>query len=463
MSRRSLLFQLSALLFAVLLAVQTISFVVVLLTPTPVEARMNVPQAVAALRDGEIATASGLLLSVQQRPPPGPEAELLVPALAEALGLDRSQFRVVWRGANRPRQGDVQVVDASGSGRAADYHAVADQADLSTKAALLKPALLEQRLELPPFALGVRRPDQRWLTLEPPDLRFPLWRQRLLLAVLLGALALAPVAWFAARHLTKPVRALAAAAKTVDLDGKGAEIVVEGPSEVRAAASAFNNMQQRLKQQAAERTRMIAALAHDLRTPLTGLRLRAESAPPAVRERMVADIERMKAMITRVVDYAQAEQAAHTTAPFDLSALVADCVRAAVEMDQQVDRRLPAMAPIIGDELGLRRAITNLIDNATRYAGSAEVCLYRGEGDWVIEVDDCGPGVPEAQLDQLTQPFRRLDESRNAHTGGVGLGLAVVRSVALRHGGSLSLINRSEGGLRARLRIPDRPADGESG
>ena len=453
MSRRPLLFQLSVLLLAVLLAVQAISFVVVLLTPTPISPSMNLARTIAALDSELAATAAGLIRTQAQAPVSGEPAPLLAGAVAQALQLAREQVVVVWRRSEPHDHADIQVLTTSSDGRG---HPLNPALGLDpAQAQLLQPALLQAGLELPPFALSVRQPDGSWLTLEPPDLLFSLWRRRLLMASLIGLLALAPVAWFAARRLIRPVSDLAAAASRVELDGEGAAVEVEGPAEIRAAAQAFNAMRARLRQQAAERTRLVAAVAHDLRTPLTSLRLRAENAAEADRIRMVADIERMKAMITRVVEYAQSEQSEFRPSQFDFGTLVADSVAAASELGHAVSCEVPDQALVYADELALRRAVDNLIENALRYAGSASVSLRREDDRWVLEVEDRGPGIPESQLDQLTQPFRRLDESRNAESGGVGLGLAIVRTVALRHRGSFSLCNRHHGGLRARIEIPE--------
>lgn len=454
MSRRPLLFQLTALLLMVLLAVQAISFSVVLLTPTPTSPSMNLPQAIAALDSDAAASAAGLTRTRRSTPPNGPPVELLAGAAAEALGRQRESVRVVWRRPGHAEHAEIQVLTSS---TGADGKPVAHRSDTAaTQAWLLQPALLQPGLELPPFALAVRQRDGDWLTVEPPDRLFPLWRQRLLLSTSLGLLALLPLSWWAARRLTRPARELAAAAAQADLDGAGDPLLVDGPTEIRAAAQAFNAMRERLRAQADERTRMVAAVAHDLRTPLTSLRLRAESAPEGDRQRMVADIERMDSMISRVVEYAHSEQSEHRPERFDLGTLVCECTEAASEQGQAISCEVPRSAPVQADELALRRAINNLIDNACRYAGRAELHLHRDIAGWILDVDDWGPGVPAEQLALLTQPFRRLDESRNVHTGGVGLGLAVVRSVAQRHGGSLELSNRAAGGLRARLRIPDR-------
>ncbi|MGE0043960.1 MAG: ATP-binding protein [Vicinamibacterales bacterium] len=456
MSGRPLLFQVSVLLAAVLLAVQAISFVVVLVTPAPVAPRMNLARALALLDDATAARAAGLHLALRAAAPEGPPADMLAEAVAGALGRDADEVRVVWRHADPETHASIQVVGATPDG-AAGPHAAPHAPEAPAAQAILRQALLQPGLELPPFALALRQPDGQWLTLEPPDLLLPLWRLRLFLASALGALALAPVAWFAARRLTRPVRALAAAAAGIDLEGRGAAIEVEGPSEIRAAATAFNAMQARLGEQAARQTRMIAAVAHDLRTPLTGLRLRAESAPEEVRDRMVADIDRMRAMVTQVMDYVQGEQGPLEPEPLDLGTLVRDCAEAAVELGRDVRCVVPDEASFVGDPLALRRAVSNLIDNAVRYAGSARVTVHRNEAGWMVDVDDDGPGIPAAAIAGVLEPFRRLDDSRSRGTGGVGLGLAVVRSAAERHGGALVLANRAEGGLRARIRLPAPP------
>jgi two-component system OmpR family sensor kinase len=467
----SLLWQISGLLLAVLVAVQGVSFAVLMLTPTPTAPRLSLATALAAIADPRAAAAAGMERQLRpapgsrsypapwrQRqlrpaPPVGAEVGFVGVAAAKALGRNASQVRAVWSGSEasgkRPVVMSVRIGDGSGDMRAGE---------LQGGEAALTGSLND--LPLPAFTLALRQADGQWLTVRPLDPVWSLWRLRLLLAFAIGALMLAPLAWFAARRIAGPVRALADAAARVDLDGRCQPLTIPGSAEIQAAAQAFNAMQARLREQAAERNRMLAAVAHDLRTPLTGLRLRAEGTGEPLRGRMVADIERMNSMITQVLDFARGEEQTQQPKPqpFDLAVLLRDCVAAAQEVQPQAALSCvaPESAPFVGDELGLHRAITNLIDNALRYAGAAELQLEAHNGTWLLTVQDRGPGVPEAELAHLTEPFRRLERSRSQATGGVGLGLAVVRRVALQHGGTLVLSNRAGGGLQVALQLVQR-------
>ncbi|WP_312710586.1 ATP-binding protein, partial [Stenotrophomonas sp.] len=266
-------------------------------------------------------------------------------------------------------------------------------------------------------------------------------------------LLLAPLATWAARRIGRPLRRLADASAEVTLHAM-TRLPDDGPREVQVLASAINAGRERLRDQAQDMTRMLAAVAHDLRTPLTGLRLRAESAPPAQAARMVADIERMNAMIEQVLDYARGELEPASMRPVEMGALLDDCVQSARLRGVQIHADLPAHLPWHGDALLLRRALDNLIDNAARYAGAVEVAVQRtAEALWV-DVADRGPGIPEAEKARLLQPFQRHETSRNRSTGGTGLGLAVVQGAVRQHGGQLQLVDRPGGGLIVRLCFP---------
>jgi signal transduction histidine kinase len=307
---------------------------------------------------------------------------------------------------------------------------------------------------LPPFSAAVRQPDGRWLAVTPREPILSAWRLQMLTAFLLSAALVAPFAWLVGRRITRPIRALAEAAARIQLwESEAAPL--DGPREVRAAATAMNRMRDRLAGEAVERTRMLAAVAHDLRNPLTGLRLRAEAADEPARGRMVADIERMERMIAEVLDYARGREIGEARTIEDPAALLGAIVDEARERGQPVAAApMPAGLAIEADREGLRRALVNLVDNAIRYAGSAFLAL-RDEGDILaLVVEDDGPGIAESEIGRLVEPFQRLENSRSRATGGAGLGLSIANDVAGRHGGSLRLANRPEGGLSAEIRLP---------
>jgi len=292
--------------------------------------------------------------------------------------------------------------------------------------------------------------------------------------LLLQLLLLALATWWGVRLAVRPLSRLAAAANAshalqrhsvmlgpAPAPGRegspGSPRITElGPQEVRLAARAFNAMQQRIEQQLAERLHLLAAISHDLQTPITRLRVRAEQvSDPALRDKLLADLQAMQGLVEEGLAYARTAQAAQEPLqPVDVNALVDGLVCDATDAghDAQLSGRLDA--PLITRVLALRRLLTNLIDNALKFGGAAEVQLRSAAGSVQIIVQDRGPGIPEAELQQVLAPFYRVDNSRNRDTGGTGLGLAIAQQLALALGGELSLHNRPDGGLEARLALP---------
>lgn len=279
------------------------------------------------------------------------------------------------------------------------------------------------------------------------------WSFFLAMAIM-GAIVLAACFW-AVRRVTAPLGALAAASERLGRDVGAAPLPERGTLEMRRAARAFNEMQERLRRLVENRTRLLAAISHDLRTPLTLLRLRAEGVADAEeRERMLATIAEMDAMIGATLAYARDEAAAEPRRPCDLTALLAGLVDDLAEAGLPVS--LGAAEPVTLDcqPRALRRALTNLLDNAVKYGGGAEASIRRHDGGAEILVEDGGPGIPEAELARVFQPFYRVEASRSRETGGIGLGLAIAAGIVEAHGGTITLENRPEGGLRARLLLP---------
>lgn len=319
-------------------------------------------------------------------------------------------------------------------------------------------AILAQIPGLPPFEAAVQQDDGRWLSVAPRTGLWTPWRRQAVTTFLFSALLLTPLAWLVAGRLTGSMRRLAASAAALQLARDEPAIAIEGPREVREVAQAMRAAVERLRQQTEERSRMVAAIAHDLRTPLTGLRLRLDDLATPTRERVLADIDRMEQMIARVLEYVRSEQDYLNLEPVDVVALVHDCVAAAQSAGQAVHYVNHAAvddSPITlhADALALHRALGNLLENAARYAGGAEIRTERRQRQVVIAVSDRGPGVPPDQLQNLLQVFARLDRSRNSRSGGVGLGLSIAAAIARRRGGQLLLRNREGGGLVAELII----------
>jgi signal transduction histidine kinase len=306
-----------------------------------------------------------------------------------------------------------------------------------------------------PFTAALRTPDGAWRVVEPenPGLFTP-WQSRILLWFGISLLALLPVAYLFARRISRPIAAFAEAAERLGRDPGAPPLKLKGPAEVKIAETAFNEMQDRLRRCVHDRTAMIGAVAHDLRTPLTRLRFRVESVPEPTRTKMTTDIEQMEAMISATMAFVRdASQPAGRTR-LELSSLVQAIADEMAETGADVEAETGPSVVVDGDPVALRRLVTNLIDNAVKFGGSARARVYADAAAAVIEVDDHGPGVNDLDRERVFEPFVRVEPSRNRETGGAGLGLAVVRSVARAHGGDATLENRPDGGLRATARLP---------
>jgi signal transduction histidine kinase len=316
--------------------------------------------------------------------------------------------------------------------------------------------VLADRVTFDPFAASVKQADGRWATVEPPrDLIAP-WQMRILLSMLLSMLVLAPIVWFLAQRITRPIRAFAEAAERLGADPDAEPLEARGPAEVRTAIAAFNEMQESLRGHIRRRTQTVAAIAHDLRTPLTRLRFRAEQAPDALRDRMAGDIDEMDHLIGQAMAYVRGETPPERLEPVDLTALARACAAGFAETGEKVVFTGRAKLEVTGDPAGLKRAVGNLVDNALKFGGSARVSAAIVDGMAAVTVEDDGPGLDETELTSVLEPFVRGEQSRNRETGGAGLGLAVARQAARASGGELTLENRAEGGLRARLTLPLR-------
>jgi signal transduction histidine kinase len=276
-----------------------------------------------------------------------------------------------------------------------------------------------------------------------------------LLSMAIMALIILGVSVWAVRRVTAPLAALAAAAERLGHDVSAPPLAEAGTVETRKAARAFNDMQTRLRNLIGNRTRLLAAISHDLRTPLTLLRLRAETVENAQeRDKMLGTIAEMDAMIGATLQLARDQSADEQRRPTDLAALLQSVVDDMRDAGFRVCLK-PAEPVIYSCQAAaLKRAIRNLLDNAVKYGKSGTVAMRRASKAIEITVDDEGPGIPPEELARVLEPFYRLDESRSRDTGGVGLGLAIAQSIVETHGGSLALSNRPERGLRVRLSLP---------
>ena len=256
------------------------------------------------------------------------------------------------------------------------------------------------------------------------------------------------------RHGTRELLRLADAAERLGKDPRTPPLNLSGSTEVVAAAAAFNMMQERLRRYVEDRTAMVGAIAHDLRTPLTRLKFRIEAAPDDIRPKLAADIDQMEAMIAATLGFVRDTNRPAERTKLELASLLESVMDEAAETGGDTTVEHAEKTVIEGDPVALKRLVQNLVENALKYGGAARGRVYAEDGMAIIEIDDDGPGVPTAEVERVFEPFYRGEPSRNRETGGMGLGLAVVRSLARAHGGDVTLANRPEGGLRASVRLP---------
>lgn len=305
------------------------------------------------------------------------------------------------------------------------------------------------------FVAAYRQPDGQWRIAESIVEGFPnaLHKQAMWLFAI-GILVLLPMAWLFARALSAPIRRFSQAAKRLGNDPGAPPVPREGPSEMLQAVDSFNTMQARLNRLLQERTHMIGAIAHDLRTPLMRLTFRLDDLPEPLHGKVDADIQEMKAMISAALDFIRDRSLGVHHERLDFRLLVESVVDDQADLGHDVTLQSGTPITMEGDPLALRRMVVNLVDNALKYGERARLRLRPAQTGCVLEIDDDGPGIPDALRHQVFEPFFRLEASRNRDTGGIGLGLATVRSIVLDHGGEASVSNRKEGGLRATVFLP---------
>jgi signal transduction histidine kinase len=288
------------------------------------------------------------------------------------------------------------------------------------------------------------------------------WPYRLLLSLAVLLVAVIAVSLIAVRWATGPLNALADAADGLGADINRAPMKEEGPIEVARAARAFNTMQARLAGYIRDRTRVLAAMSHDLKTPITRLRLRAELLEdPQVRAKFTKDLDEMESMVGATLDFLRGQESGEPAQPVDVLALLESLQADVAETGGRVTVEGEARAAFPGRPQALKRCLANLIENAVKYGKSAAVAVDDSASRLEIRVRDEGPGLPQSELEKVFEPFYRVEGSRSRETGGTGLGLTIAKSVAEAHGGSLVLRNRAEGGLEVVLSLPRLDGLGE--
>ena len=287
------------------------------------------------------------------------------------------------------------------------------------------------------------------------------YRMLLSLAVLLAAVIF--VSLIAVRWATRPLNVLADAAEELGKNINRPPLRESGPLEVSRAARAFNRMQELLIRYIQDRTRIFAAMSHDLKTPITRLRLRAELLDDShLREQFTRDLGEMEALVKTTLDFMRGANEEEPAQPVDMEAMLESLQQNLQETGATVVIEGRPLKPYWGKPQALKRCLANLLENAIKYGKSARILVSDNDEQIEIRIEDEGPGIPEAELQRVFEPFYRVEESRSRDTGGTGLGLSIARGVVEAHGGTLSLTNRAEGGLVAFLSLP-RTSAGHSG
>ncbi|MFP1681908.1 ATP-binding protein [Alloalcanivorax sp. C16-1] len=378
----------------------------------------------------------------------------LRPRLAEAAASHDPAYRVRWTARlaelRLPEGIDLNLHDGAGELRA-------HLSRPDTRILVVQPDQWPAHGGQRGYLLAIQLGDGSWLAFDAPYRSWglaPLPRMLISLGLVLISTLL--VAAVATRRLARPLQAFTRAARRFGADMRAPPIDPQGPYELREATLAFNAMQARIQRLVSDRTQMLAAISHDLRAPLTRMRLRGEFIRDRKQQsRLFRDIDEMQAMINAALVFFRDDTLKESPTPFDLGELLLTLVEDYTDQGLPVRYEEAGKRVHVGRPMALKRALTNLIDNALKYAGAATVTLGRADGRILIRVCDRGPGLPEAQLEKVMEPFYRLEGSRNRSTGGVGLGLATARAVLSEEGGSLTLSNRPGGGLCATLTLPE--------
>ncbi|MFO6446169.1 sensor histidine kinase [Erythrobacter sp. NE805] len=422
------------LMLASVLGAEALIFSAMLFTAPSLPPIVEFPRLLELL-EGDTAAAADLRIdiTIESKAPPGGEdaaSQALASAIRREEGLARDSVRVDISGIGPPTPFGPQPVDSVARGA--------------------RPLVLVGE-----FTVARRLADGRWRVLR-SDPSF-VWEATIRLGLLLlGTLALVvPAAYLLARHSTRPIRRFAEAAERLGRDPHAPPLVEQGPQEIRVAAEAFNQMQQQLASYIEERTTMVAAVAHDLRTPLMRMAFEIEEAPQPLQQALTAQIREMREMVDAIMRFLRAEHSRHHREPLDLDVLVREIVESFARdgAAARIAGHQGALS-VVGDPAGLKSVMRNIIGNAITYGQEAEVEMTEREGRAVVSVRDRGPGLAELDLKRVFQPFYRVEKSRNRATGGIGLGLTIARSIVAAHGGGIVFANRPEGGLETIVHLP---------
>ena len=306
------------------------------------------------------------------------------------------------------------------------------------------------------FHIQVKLQDGSWVSFERGlSERLFDWPVRLLIVLGVLLVSVLLLSFVGVRSIIRPLRDLRRAAEGLGKDIQQPPLEETGPTEVRDTTKAFNTMQMRLKNYIEDRAGILAAVSHDLKTPLTRIRLRTDLMDDEeLRTKTQKDLDDMESMVSATLDFMRGTETREPSRRLDLMALLESIQEDAREAGKNVQFQGQMTEPYDGKPLALKRCIVNLVENAVRYGGRADIRVGDAKEEVVISICDKGPGIPEEALQKVFDPFFRLESSRAQHTGGTGLGLGIARNIARAHGGDLMLHNRAEGGLCARLTLP---------
>jgi signal transduction histidine kinase len=308
----------------------------------------------------------------------------------------------------------------------------------------------------PGWLLAVRLQDRSWTVFSSPvRLWGPPITARWLIRVLFLTVSVCLITAVSARQFARPIKRLAAAVRQFGLNPRSPSIPEAGPLELRQVTRTFNEMQAQIQRFLAHRTLMMAAISHDLRTPLTRMRLRGELIEDSAQQaRHFRDVDEMQAMVEGALAFFRDDSVTEPITQFDLPQLLMTVVNDYADHNIEVRYEGPSHVVYKGRPLALKRAINNVVENAVKYATPPSIELLRETQRYVIVVQDHGPGIPEHALGDVFLPYYRVEKSRNRNTGGVGLGLTVVQAIVQGHGGEVVLRNLPTRGLEARIILP---------
>ncbi|MDB5442325.1 MAG: hypothetical protein JWP73_701 [Phenylobacterium sp.] len=456
--------QLVALLLASLLAAQLITFAMIAVMPPPRPQIYRAFEIAAALKGGAVTPRLGRPLVRTLEPqlstalarPDATAGGRSALALASELGVPAAEVRLLtherrppWerpRGMRGPRPPGAPPSQWSVQGGREPFDRGARFGGGRWPAA-----------DIPIFGdveAAVRRPSGDWVVVRSQPEAFPTeWERRILIWLAAGFLLVAPAGFLFARRITAPLKKFSEAADRLGRDPTAPPLTLSGPAEIGLAARAFNEMQARLRRYIEDRTAMVGAISHDLRTPLARIRFKMERAPAPLRDSVLADVAQMEQMIGDVLAFIRDEGQPRQRERLDLLSLV-ECVADDAAMlggDVEIDEA--QALTVEGDPVGLQRLFANLVDNAVKYGAGARIAVRQDGCNAIVSIADFGPGLTAPEIEKVFLPFYRTDASRNLDKGGVGLGLPIARATARAHGGDVELSSDGDGAI-ARVSLP---------